>query len=131
MDDVRAALEPFAEIARRLGWDRLDDDDMALGDHVVEAPADDIAPGATYCLMVGAFRRAARLLDELEVIGTRAVKLAGDYTFEGEVRAVVFKKSGAVRYVVEDDRGLLLIMNAEQIGFIDELLDKLPVITKE
>lgn len=60
-EKLRAALEPFAEIARRLGWDKLPDDDMELGDHVVEAPAEDISPTATYCLMVGAFREAAKL----------------------------------------------------------------------
>ncbi len=61
---LRSLLEPFAEIARRLKWDQIGDDDMELGDHVIEAPADDIAPGAAYCLMVGAFREAARALGQ-------------------------------------------------------------------
>jgi len=63
---LQAALEPFAEIARRLGWDKYTRDDHRLGDHLIEAPADDIAPGAAYCLMVSAFWRAAQLLDNRE-----------------------------------------------------------------
>ena len=39
-----------------------------------------------------------------------------DYEFDGDIRGVVTKRSGAIRYVVEDDRGLLLIMNAKQVG---------------
>lgn len=66
IERLRAALNPFAEIARRLGWDKLDENDMTLGDHLIEAPADDIAPGAVYCLMIGAFRHAA-LLDVQKV----------------------------------------------------------------
>lgn len=49
-------------------------------------------------------------------IGDRVRKGSGDYTFEGEVRAVFTKKPGLRRYVVEDDRGLLLIMNGNQVG---------------
>lgn len=59
---LREVLTPFVEIARRLDWDKIEDDDMALGEHVIEAPADDIAPGAVYCLMIGAFREAARAM---------------------------------------------------------------------
>lgn len=59
-----AALEPFVEIARRMGWDKLSDQDPTLHDHVVEAPADDIAPGAVYCLHVSCFTEAARALEQ-------------------------------------------------------------------
>jgi hypothetical protein len=48
-------------------------------------------------------------------VGARVKKSSGDYTFEGEVRAIVCKRSGEVRYVVEDDRGLLMIMSAKQL----------------
>lgn len=48
-------------------------------------------------------------------IGDYVIKNTGDYTFEGEVRAVVSKKSGEVRFVVEDDRGLLFIFNENQL----------------
>jgi hypothetical protein len=50
------------------------------------------------------------------LIGYPVSKRGGDYSFTGEIIAVVIKKSGAVRYVVEDDRGLLLIMNGRQCG---------------
>jgi hypothetical protein len=42
-------------------------------------------------------------------IGDPVYKKGGDYTFEGEVRAVLIKRSGERRYVVEDDRGVLHI----------------------
>lgn len=51
------------------------------------------------------------------VVGDHVVKRGGDYTFEGVVVAKFNKRSGAVRVVVEDDRGLLLIMNAKQLEF--------------
>lgn len=44
-------------------------------------------------------------------LGDGVAKLGGNYTFEGEVVSVFTKRSGALRYVVEDDRGLLLIFN--------------------
>ncbi len=64
VDEVKAlrrALGPFAEIARRLGWDKYDPDSMELRQHVLEAPAPEIE--VAYCLTVGAFWRAAHLLD--------------------------------------------------------------------
>ncbi len=61
--ELRTALGPFAEIARRLGWDNYDTDSVELGRHVIEAPAPDVDPRTAYCLTVGAFWRAAHLLD--------------------------------------------------------------------
>jgi hypothetical protein len=49
------------------------------------------------------------------VTGDRVVKDSGDYTFEGQVRNRFRKTSGALRYVVEDDRGLLFIFNQRQL----------------
>ena len=40
-------------------------------------------------------------------IGTKVAKVGGDYSFEGVVVAAFQKLSGVVRYVVEDDRGVL------------------------
>ena len=48
--------------------------------------------------------------------GDAVTKIGGDYTFDGEVRAVVVKLSGQVRYVVEDDRGQLHIYREDQLG---------------
>lgn len=42
-------------------------------------------------------------------------KVGGDYRFDGMIVAVFHKVSGAVRYVVEDDRGVLHIFRAEQL----------------
>jgi hypothetical protein len=76
--ELQAALEPFAEIARRFGWDRYDADDRRLGDHLIEAPASDIAPGCAYCLMVGAFWRAAHMLNGDDDATVAAATLAPD-----------------------------------------------------
>jgi hypothetical protein len=48
-------------------------------------------------------------------LGDPVEKIGGDYTFQGEVVAVVRKKSGLVRYVVEDDRGILFIFNEKSL----------------
>jgi hypothetical protein len=45
-------------------------------------------------------------------VGDSVVKGGGDYTFEGVVRSVFAKRSGAVRYVVENDAGILHIFSA-------------------
>lgn len=47
--------------------------------------------------------------------GDDVIKAGGDYRFEGVVVATFAKRSGAVRYVVEDDRGLLFIFNGGQL----------------
>jgi len=47
--------------------------------------------------------------------GDKVIKKEGDYTFTGTVVVSFFKFSGQLRYVVEDDRGLLLIMSPKQL----------------
>jgi hypothetical protein len=44
-------------------------------------------------------------------VGDRVSKRGGDYSFDGTVISVCWKLSGHLRYVVEDDRGLLFIFN--------------------
>lgn len=46
----------------------------------------------------------------------------GDYTYEGYIDTVFKKRGGAVRCVVEDDKGRLFIHNAAQLGMSDEEL---------
>ena len=58
---------------------------------------------------------------EADLIGRPVAKRGGDYEFDGEIRAVIVKRSGAVRYAVEDDRGLLLVMNARQCGLLTDI----------
>lgn len=48
-------------------------------------------------------------------VGTRVAKRGGDYTFEGVVVCTFTKLSGALRYVVEDDRGCVHIFNEGQL----------------
>jgi len=52
--------------------------------------------------------------DDLNV-GDRVSKRSGDYRFAGEVRAGFYKKSGVVRYVVENDDGILHIFSRQQL----------------
>jgi len=49
-------------------------------------------------------------------LGRAVKKRGGDYQFDGQIIAEVEKLSGERRYVVEDDRGLLLIMNSKQVS---------------
>jgi hypothetical protein len=49
-------------------------------------------------------------------IGDKVIKTTGDYTFEGTVVSKYNKLSGVTRYVVEDSRGLNLIMNEGQLN---------------
>lgn len=48
-------------------------------------------------------------------IGETVKKDSGDYVFEGEIVSVFRKKSGVIRIVVEDDRGLLFIFNQNSL----------------
>lgn len=46
-------------------------------------------------------------------VGDHVEKVGGDYTFTGVVVAAFQKLSGAERYVVEDDRGVLHVYSAK------------------
>jgi hypothetical protein len=48
-------------------------------------------------------------------VGDRATKVDGDYRFVGEVRAVFTKCNGVIRYVIENDDGILHIFSAATI----------------
>ena len=49
-------------------------------------------------------------------VGDRVWKVGGDYEFEGEVVAAFRKRNGmAVRYVVEEDRGILFIFSDKNL----------------
>lgn len=45
------------------------------------------------------------------LVGDKVKKVGGDYTFVGVVVARFTKLSGLIRYVVEDDRGVLHVYN--------------------
>jgi len=47
--------------------------------------------------------------------GNRVVKRGGDYTFDGVVISRFTKRSGAVRYAVENDDGIVHIFNGKQL----------------
>lgn len=42
-------------------------------------------------------------------------KRSGDYAFDGIIICEFYKRNGQLRFVVEDDRGICLIMNERQI----------------
>lgn len=48
-------------------------------------------------------------------VGDKVSKVGGDYTFEGTVVAGFYKLSGAPRYVVEDDRGVLHVYSFKNL----------------
>lgn len=52
------------------------------------------------------------MIDEIKFnVGDLVVKETGDYTFEGWVISVFMKRSGKVRYVVENPQGILHIFS--------------------
>lgn len=53
-------------------------------------------------------------------VGDKVEKSGGDYFFAGHVVAVFPKLSGVLRYVVEDERGLLFIFNERQLEIREE-----------
>jgi hypothetical protein len=48
-------------------------------------------------------------------VGDKVEKVGGDYRFDGIVVAKFAKLSGLVRYVVEDDRGVLHIYSEKNL----------------
>lgn len=56
-------------------------------------------------------------MKEFFKVGDSVAKNCGDYRFTGWVAAVFAKRSGLVRYVVEDERGMLMIMSENQLSF--------------
>lgn len=60
-------------------------------------------------------------IDRALARGDRVRKSGGDYTFEGKVVTVFQKRidhGGALRCVVEDDRGLLFIFKPSQLEVV-------------
>jgi hypothetical protein len=49
-------------------------------------------------------------------VGDEVEKVGGDYRFAGTVVAVFRKRGGAVRLVVEDERGLLMIYSEKNLS---------------
>lgn len=50
--------------------------------------------------------------------GDQVSKQGGDYSFDGWVVGIITKRSGEVRYIVEDERGLLFIFNRKNLVFM-------------
>lgn len=48
-------------------------------------------------------------------VGDQVIKVTGDYKFSGEIVAVIKKKSGLVRFVVENDDSILHIFSRKNI----------------
>lgn len=49
-------------------------------------------------------------------VGDVVSKVGGDYKFDGTIVAMFTKLSGAVRFVVEDDRGVLHIYSEKNLS---------------
>lgn len=52
-------------------------------------------------------------------IGDFVRKVGGDYTFYGVIVAAFKKQSGAERFVVEDDRGILHIFSEKNLEVVE------------
>jgi len=48
--------------------------------------------------------------------GQSVQKIGGDYTFQGTIVAIFYKRSGQVRCVVENREGILHIFNLNQLA---------------
>jgi hypothetical protein len=67
-------------------------------------------------LVVKAYQEINKPSSPAFIIGEQVKKApGGDYQYEGTIVGVIRKLSGAIRYVVEDSRGLLFIMNEKQL----------------
>lgn len=53
-------------------------------------------------------------------VGDKVEKVGGDYTFVGIVVSVFEKLSGAIRLVVEDDRGVLHVYSEKILRHIEQ-----------
>lgn len=49
-------------------------------------------------------------------LGDEVHKVGGDYAFQGWIVAKFNKRSGVVRYVVEDDRGVLHVYSEKNLA---------------
>ena len=56
------------------------------------------------------------MTDPLFKTGDSVHKVGGDYTFEGIIVSAFPKLSGQIRYVVEDDRGILHIYSEKNLS---------------
>lgn len=59
------------------------------------------------------------------IVGDKVEKTGGDYRFEGVIVSAFKKLSGAERFVVEDDRGVLHIYSEKN------LVVKVPLVFRE
>lgn len=48
-------------------------------------------------------------------LGTIVNKMEGDYVFHGDVRGIIYKRSGAIRIVVQNNEGILHIFSPSQL----------------
>ena len=53
-------------------------------------------------------------------VGDKVRKVGGDYVFDGVIVSSFLKISGKVRYVVEDDRGILHIFSEKNLKLLEE-----------
>ena len=102
-----------AEIAA--SWQRPDAVRLAAG----EMTAQELR---TAQAVAGGIERALRALTDpvarsegMFPVGSQVEKIGGDYTFTGKVVAAFQKLSGAERFVVEDDRGVLHVYSAKNL----------------
>ncbi len=105
------AKKPIADIAPAIFFS----DAGGRPDAVRSAPGGDGAQARSQ----GRGCRPAGRNDTMK-LGDRVMKRSGDYLFAGVIVSDFTKTSGVRRLVVEDDRGLLLILNEGQLTLLTE-----------
>jgi hypothetical protein len=94
-----AGAQAQKDIAR-LHWELV----TAVGDEVIATEAAVVAG------------KEAELVSPRFARGDEVIKSGGDYTYRGRIAFFGYKlESNVLRYVVQDQRGLLMIMNEQQL----------------
>lgn len=69
--------------------------------------------------------------EQIFEVGTKVSKTSGDYTFHGEVVAAFKKRSGQIRYVVENEDGILHIFSGKQLTINAQVKSVFDDLTKQ
>lgn len=66
-------------------------------------------------MSLSAFEITSLVVGHGDKLGTLVNKMEGDYTFHGDVRGIIYKRSGAIRIVVQNNEGILHIFSPSQL----------------
>ena len=87
-----------------------------------EALDDTLIDMAVYACMFAAYlknQKKVNMDNNTFKVNDKVSKVGGDYTFDGTVVSIFPKLSGAIRVVVEDDRGVLHVYSEKNLKIRD------------